>query len=367
MKRHKSFTKNQFNLLSLIFILLLLLLVPNLAAAVLIQEAFEIPYQINNSDRIVIGTVSGITIYSDYTIATITVDEWLYNPQSAKTIEVRTETGTNTWTEDQPIFTPNEPVLLMLSDRDSLFDEDLDKQLFTVSVWFAGEHPVSARNAVIESLKAQGKWKGDIQTVNKTNETGIKDGITNNSSNNSENADNTPQSLPLNFSSETLDKLKNDPDFIAAYGSIPAFGTSEERQQWLDKLDEVYQGVISEMSKYEYPNGPVISFGYTIDGVIQVGVNQTVEKPFMDEVYKVFDSKASLIGIKEVPVVFVHQDLAVPTLKPVNKKTANLPTSGDKNPVNSRGNKSSKINSTPGFELLGSLTCLYVVWMLRKK
>jgi hypothetical protein len=367
MKRHKSFTKNQFNLLSLIFILLLLLLVPNLAAAVLIQEAFEIPYQINNSDRIVIGTVSGITIYSDYTIATITVDEWLYNPQSAKTIEVRTETGTNTWTEDQPIFTPNESVLLMLSDRDSLFGEDLDKQLFTVSVWFAGEHPVSDRDVVIEALKAQGKWKGDDQTVNKTNETGIKDGITNNSSNNSENADNIPQSLPLTFSSETLDKLKNDPDFVAAYGNIPTFATSDERKQWLDKLNNIHYGVIPEMSKYMHPNRVVTAYGYSIDGVIQVGVNKTVEKPFMDEIYKIFDSKARLIGIKEVPVVFMHQDLAVPTPKPVVKETANLSTSGDKNPVNSRGNKSSKINSAPGFELLGSLTCLYIVWMLRKK
>jgi hypothetical protein len=86
----------------------------------------------------------------------------------------------------------------------------------------------------------------------------------------------------------------------------------------------------------------------------------------------IFDSKASLIGIKEVPVVFVHQDLAVPTtLKPVVKETANLSTFGAKNGVelnnNSNENKSSKINSAPGFGLLGGLTCLYSRWKLRKK
>lgn len=31
------------------------------------------------------------------------------------------------------------------------------------------------------------------------------------------------------------------------------------------------------------------------------------------------------------------------------------------------GNESSKNNSTPGFELLGSLTCLYGGWKLKKK
>jgi hypothetical protein len=38
----------------------------------------------------------------------------------------------------------------------------------------------------------------------------------------------------------------------------------EERKQWLDKLETVYQMVIPEMSKYEYPNGPVIAFGYPL-------------------------------------------------------------------------------------------------------
>jgi hypothetical protein len=56
------------------------------------------------------------------------------------------------------------------------------------------------------------------------------DGFTENSSNNnSENVDHIPQRLPLTFGPETLNKLKNNPDFIAAYGSIPAFTTSKER------------------------------------------------------------------------------------------------------------------------------------------
>ena len=50
----------QLNSLSIFFTLILLLLTPSLAAASFISEAGEIPYQINNSDRIVIGTVSRV-------------------------------------------------------------------------------------------------------------------------------------------------------------------------------------------------------------------------------------------------------------------------------------------------------------------
>jgi hypothetical protein len=51
----------QFNSFSLMLILVLPLLVPNLAAASLDPKTAEIPYQIKNSDRIVIGTVSEIS------------------------------------------------------------------------------------------------------------------------------------------------------------------------------------------------------------------------------------------------------------------------------------------------------------------
>ncbi|MDQ1254238.1 MAG: hypothetical protein QG646_3464 [Euryarchaeota archaeon] len=360
---------NSFSILLVAFILVLL--APNLTKAELLIDTAEIPYQINNSDHIVIGTVSGINVYYNYTMATITVEEWLYNPLPDKTIKVRNEIGTNVNTEDQPVFTQNESTLLMLSDIDSMFtDKDIDKDLFIVSVAFPGKHPASDRDAVIKELKAQGKWQEGNQTVSETNNTVIEDGIIDNSSNNnSNNTDITPQSLPLTFGPETINKLKSDPNFIAAYGNIPSFTTSEERKQWLDKLNNVYQGAISEMSKYEYPNGPVTAFGYSIDGVLQVGINssKTVEKPLMDEIYKIFDSKASLIGIKEVPMVFVYQDNPVPTVitgEPEVKETSDLSKSnnGSSNINNSTGYKSDRITFAPDFRLLGSLICLYG-WM----
>ncbi len=150
---------------SILLTFVLLFLTSTLAAASFASEAAEIPYQINNSDRIIVGTVSEINMSRDHTIATIKVNEWLYNPLPTETIKVRSERGTNLLTTVEVEFVQNESVLLMLNDV------DLDKQLFRVGIGVPGKHPASDRDAVIEELKAQGKWKGEDQTGNETNET----------------------------------------------------------------------------------------------------------------------------------------------------------------------------------------------------
>jgi hypothetical protein len=147
------------------FSFVLYLLAPNLAAAAISEEATRIPYQVNNSDRIIIGTVSNIATYSDSTVFTIAVKEWLYNPLPTEAIKVRSRTGTNVWVEDEIELTQNESALLMLKD------ENLDQMLFRVPLGI--KYPVSDRDAVIEALKAQGKWTEHDQTVNRTNDIGL--------------------------------------------------------------------------------------------------------------------------------------------------------------------------------------------------
>ena len=159
----------QLNSLPIFFTLILLLLVPNLAAALFTSEAGEISYQINNSERIVIGTVNEIEVNDYYTNNTITVDEWLYNPLSEKTITVRTNIGTNASQEDEAKFTQNESVLLILSDQRP------DKGIFNIPLGELGKHPVSDREAVIEELKARGKWQEENQTGNQKKDTEVVD------------------------------------------------------------------------------------------------------------------------------------------------------------------------------------------------
>jgi len=154
----------RLSLFLVLFTFTLLLLVPNLATALFTPEAAEIPYQINNSDRIVIGTVSKIDVPDYYTNNTITVKEWLYNPLPTKTIIVRTNIGANASTEDEAEFAKNESVLLMLKDQRP------DKGVFYMSLSFLGKHPATDRDAVIKELKAQGKWSEENQIENKKDE-----------------------------------------------------------------------------------------------------------------------------------------------------------------------------------------------------
>jgi len=133
----------------LMFALILLLASTNVATAMLIAETAEIPYQINNSDRIIIGTVTEIQPFYDHTIVTIGVDEWLMNPLSTETITVRTKIGTNLWTEDEPTFALNETIILMLEDV------SIGEDRFGVVFGEPGKHPLSDRDAVLQELDAR--------------------------------------------------------------------------------------------------------------------------------------------------------------------------------------------------------------------
>ena len=192
--------------------------------------------------------------------------------------------------------------------------------------------------------------------------------------------------MELTFGPETFDKLKNDPYCVAAYGSIPDFTTSEERYKWIDTLSNILDNLYNasfmqdqENLKYFDPFGPVKTSGVTFDGVIEISVNNSseVDEPLLDEFYQLIDTKASNMGVKEVPVVFVREDdLPLDNLEPPSSNleppssTENNETSVNEsisNTSDSNETKSNKVSSTPGFELLGSLVCLYGGWKLRKK
>ncbi|MDO9517350.1 MAG: hypothetical protein Q7J10_04785 [Methanosarcinaceae archaeon] len=136
-------------LINILFALILLLASTNVATAIYSSEAAEIPYQIDHSDRIIIGTVTDIQPFYDYTIVTIGVDEWLTNPLSTETITVRTKIGTNFWTEDEPTFALNETIILMLEDV------NINEDRFGVVFGEPGKHPISDKDAVLQELAAR--------------------------------------------------------------------------------------------------------------------------------------------------------------------------------------------------------------------
>ncbi len=142
------------------FTLLTLLLIfasANTAAAMLVEEAREIPYQINESDRIAIGTVTDIQSFYNHTVVTIEVYEWLDSPLPAKAITVRTEGGTNVWVEDEASFALNETAILMLEDVDA------SENRFRMVCGEAGKHPLSDRDAILKALSDRPQRSGDSE------------------------------------------------------------------------------------------------------------------------------------------------------------------------------------------------------------
>lgn len=212
-----------------------------------------------------------------------------------------------------------------------------------------------------------------------------------------------------NFSPELIDKLESDSYFyfIAGYGSIPSFTTNEVRYQWMDNLTKVMNEAVKDLDQkpehpmYFDPIGPVRTYSATFDGVIVISINNstTVDKQFMDEFYQIIDSKANEMGVKEIPVVFMLENnltlddieslkFGSKTSEEVIEKTSNLSASEEENTVESNSStindsniisenissvnnsneiKSNVTSSTPGFGLLGSLTCMYIGWKLRRK
>jgi len=106
-------------------------------------EAREIPFQVNHSDRIVIGTVKELHPSLEYTDVIISVDEWLKNPLPKNEITVRTEQGTVAITMGAANFSVGEKVLLMLND------DNIEKGRFKMVFMELGKHPVSDRDEVI--------------------------------------------------------------------------------------------------------------------------------------------------------------------------------------------------------------------------
>lgn len=130
----------------LLIILVLIFASTNAAATIWPQEVLEIPYQINNSDRIMTGTVTDIQPFYNYTLVTIEVDDWLMNPLPSEKITVITEIGTNVIVMGEPKFTENETVLLMLEDV------NVSENRFKVLYGELGKYPLSNKDAILREL-----------------------------------------------------------------------------------------------------------------------------------------------------------------------------------------------------------------------
>lgn len=111
---------------------------------------------------------------------------------------------------------------------------------------------------------------------------------------------------------DDIERQYNSYQSLTFYGNTRDFYTEDERRSWLEELKNL-GNMGSEMSKYMYPDGPVISHGYGYDGYISVTFleGSEVNESLMDEIYKIIDQKALRSGIKDVSVKFEFEGMPI--------------------------------------------------------
>lgn len=153
---------------------------------------------------------------------------------------------------------------------------------------------------------------------------------------------------------------------IAAYGIIPLLKDPNEINLWQEKLYKVADEIQKKITPY-MEKGQIITYGARIR--LEIEVNETLsseeKKTIVKEVYRIIDEEARKENITDVPVVFIST--SEKEEKAISKPMTKLNNSDNSDSRSDTGSKSSQNKSTPGFELLGSLACLYMGWKLRRK
>lgn len=146
---------------------------------------------------------------------------------------------------------------------------------------------------------------------------------------------------------------------IAAYGKIPLLKDPDEIYFWQEKLYKIGGHIQEKITPY-VEMGQVVTYGARIR--LEIGINETLsseeKNTLIKEVYPIIDEEARKQNITDVPVVFTTSEEESIT-EPNNSNNSDSESNTEDKP--------SKNNSTPGFGLLGSLTCLYGGWKLRRK
>lgn len=180
-------------------------------------------------------------------------------------------------------------------------------------------------------------------------------------------------SLP-DYGPEIFEKAANSSRFIAARGTMPVITDESEKRQWTDLLTQCARSN-DKIDNYFVSSGePVVSFGTSIDGYLEVGINSAssgnINDSVIDEIYQTIDEAAQEEGVSEVPVVFIwsgrpQTDEAVydPAIEGSgfdNNESLEIPD----NKTDEKEDESSQ--TTPGFTSIMLVLCLLILVKYRK-
>jgi len=111
---------------------------------------------------------------------------------------------------------------------------------------------------------------------------------------------------------ESIEAQKKN-TLIATYGKEREFYIEDQRREWYNQLNTIYTLARDSMEAYMYPQGPVISYGWSIENRIGVGIleGSEVNNSIISDIYNIFDQTGKGIGVDNVPVIFSYIEFPV--------------------------------------------------------
>jgi hypothetical protein len=129
------------------------------------------------------------------------------------------------------------------------------------------------------------------------------------------------------FRDDVIEEVKKSPYFIATRGTLPNITADDEKVEWSNSVFMCSQSLSDPSSSNTGINpyfaelgGPVVLFGYSGEGYIEVGLEsesrEKVNESVINEIYQVIDEHCEKEGIRDVPVVFMWEHIVEDELLP---------------------------------------------------
>ncbi|QYZ80108.1 hypothetical protein E2N92_12060 [Methanofollis formosanus] len=124
---------------------------------------------------------------------------------------------------------------------------------------------------------------------------------------------NEPVGPTLEEYANAIRELKSHEIVLGIYGDLPEFKDAHDRRAWYDRLDDFHDETFDSIARPRlYPDGPVIGYGYDVEGYLDVGIPDTMPEEHledtMDALYRLIDEEGREMGFDAIPVKFRSVD-----------------------------------------------------------
>lgn len=123
---------------------------------------------------------------------------------------------------------------------------------------------------------------------------------------------------------DVIEKIREQENVICTYGTLPNLDNETDRRAWIGILQAYTRVQKKEMKPHLYPDGPILSLGYDVQGYVKVMVedDHPIEANETRTWYQIFREYGDATGIENIPVKIVAASDPTPEISiPVTFQT----------------------------------------------